>query len=233
MMKIISALGLMLVATPALAQTTPADTGGAYVGAHVAWSDRYSDWLDLGVGPLGSHHARGPQVGVQIGYDLDLGPAFIGARANFSPVGQSGNHVDQVFGYSTIYTERQRSVERWRGEAIARLGTRLGRQLVYAKGGLALSRKYYALTGYFGPDVVFAETTDTRSGWVIGAGVERRVSRRFSAFIDYGYADFGRKLENIRCTPRYPNCGSLDPSLVPVVLKESSPRVEFGINYHF
>lgn len=229
-------LAAALAAAPsaAMAQSTdPVEAGGAYAGVHVAYASRNSDWLDLGVGPLGDHDAKGGQVGVQAGYDLDLGPVFIGVNASATPMGQSGQHIDRVFGTMTPNTEREHSREKWNARATARIGTKLGAFRLYAKGGVALSRKRYELTGYFAPDVVFAETTSTRTGWVIGGGVERRLSRRFSAFADYSYADFGRKLENIRCTATYPSCGSLDPTLVPVALKETSHRIELGLNYHF
>lgn len=48
--------------------------------------------------------------------------------------------------------------------------------------------------------MVFARLASTRTRWMIGGGVESSVSKRFSAFADYSYADFGRKLEKIDCT---------------------------------
>ncbi len=233
MKSTILAAYLALAAAPATALTEAADDGGAYFGVHVAYANRSSDWLDLGAGPLGDHHAKGAQVGVQAGYDLDLGPVFIGLDASATPMGEAGQHIDRVFGTMTPYTELEHSRERWSAGATARIGIKAGAFRIYAKGGLALSRKQYELTGYFAPDVVFARSASTRTGWIIGGGVERWISNRFSAFADYSYADFGRKLEKIYCTATYPACGSLDPALVPVALKESSHRIAVGLNYHF
>ena len=234
-MKILTILAVsgLAVSSSAMAQTTDVETGGLYVGGHVSYSNRESDWLDLGAGPLGGHDANGVQLGVQAGYDFDLGPVFVGVDGRFSPIGQSGRHVDLIFGNITPYTEREHSKELWNASISGRIGANVGQLRVYGKVGMALSRKRYQLNGYFGPDEFFAEKTSTRKGLLVGGGLEQKIAPRVSMFLEYDYVDFGRKLEKLNCTDTHPNCGTLYPSYVPISLKNTNNRITVGINYHF
>jgi outer membrane immunogenic protein len=84
--------------------------------------------------------------------------------------------------------------------------------LLYATGGLAVGEfKYSAQTNLsatvFGPGLggttptgfvlavtgPAASTTDTRLGWTLGAGIERKFSPNWSGKLEYLYMDFGTK----------------------------------------
>jgi len=84
--------------------------------------------------------------------------------------------------------------------------------LLYATGGLAVGDFKYgaqtttsvqvftpglAGTTPFGPPIVLAgavaSSSDTRVGWTLGAGVERKFSPNWSAKLEYLYLDFGTK----------------------------------------
>jgi hypothetical protein len=88
---------------------------------------------------------------LEAGYDLDLGPVFIGLDASATPMGESGQHIDRVFVTMKPDTEREHSRERWSAGATACIGAKAGAFYIYGKGGLALSRKQYELTGYSHP----------------------------------------------------------------------------------
>jgi outer membrane immunogenic protein len=84
--------------------------------------------------------------------------------------------------------------------------------LLYATGGLAVGEfKYSAVSSVsaqvFGPGVggttptgfvlafpaTASSSTDTRAGWTVGAGVERKFTRNWSGKLEYLYMDFGTK----------------------------------------
>jgi outer membrane immunogenic protein len=83
--------------------------------------------------------------------------------------------------------------------------------LLYATGGLAVGGFRYSAQNtfaiqVFGPGLggttpgfalavpgATASQTDTRVGWTVGAGVERKFTRNWSAKLEYLYVDFGTK----------------------------------------
>jgi outer membrane immunogenic protein len=84
--------------------------------------------------------------------------------------------------------------------------------LLYATGGLAVGEFKYSAqatasvqvfgpgsagTIPVGPPLVFAgaaaSSSDTRAGWVVGAGVEHKFTRNWSGKLEYLYMDFGTK----------------------------------------
>ena len=83
--------------------------------------------------------------------------------------------------------------------------------LLYGTGGLAVGGFRYAAQGtvalqVFGPGLggttpgfgftvpgAAAAQSDTRAGWTLGAGVERKITRNWSAKLEYLYLDFGSR----------------------------------------
>ena len=98
----------------------------------------------------------------------------------------------------------------WLATATARVGHAWDRWLIYGKGGLAAAQMRYSLHDQAlstaaapppFPPVAFqtlASTgvftgNDTRVGWTLGAGLEWAFWDRWSASVEYNYADFGQR----------------------------------------
>ena len=79
------------------------------------------------------------------------------------------------------------------GTLTARIGYAWGPVLLYAKGGLALTRDSYQLTDPIVPlpDNILASASETRLGWTIGAGLEWAYIPNWSLKLEYGYLDLG------------------------------------------
>ena len=75
-----------------------------------------------------------------------------------------------------------------------RLGYAWDRTLAYVKAGAALSYDKYVVNV---PGVLSVTPTDTRLGWLIGAGVEYGLTANWSVKIEYNYIDLGTERLNL------------------------------------
>jgi outer membrane immunogenic protein len=109
------------------------------------------------------------------------------------------------------------------GAVTGRLGHVFGRVLGYVEGGAAWERvDYAASTTMIG---MAYRASDTRSGWTIGGG-EYAITEHLTAFVEYGYYDFGT--ERVRLTPQY----SFLPTAF-VDIEDSANVVRAGLNLRF
>ena len=92
---------------------------------------------------------------------------------------------------------------------------------MYAKAGAALAHEKYVVNI---PGVLSVTPTDTRLGWVIGAGVEYGLTADWSVKIEYDYIDLGTERLNIA-----------SPGGATFVFDQSQQvqLVKGGINYRF
>ncbi len=197
----------VLALTPCLSTGSVAaqDWTGAYAGADLgalrttgeaARGDYAGGLLTLDVGnglfPGTNRDVEiSATLGATLGYDRQSGPFVLGAaldavrlnadaRSEFARI--DPNPAPPFTGVNTI-TRYETGLDTL---VMARLraGRSFGPMLVYATGGLALGRveNRFALTipelGYASPDW---SASDTRAGYVLGAGVERRLTPRLSA----------------------------------------------------
>jgi outer membrane immunogenic protein len=73
-----------------------------------------------------------------------------------------------------------------------------------------------------------------RTGWTFGAGVEYAFAQNWSAFLEYDFLDFGSKSTNSTHVLSLPN--NIPPSLVIPIQATASERfnvVKAGLNYRF
>lgn len=225
--------GLFLAACSspaALAQSAP-PSGTFYAGAHATYDKDSNLWDDVAVGYLGEHSSDGVHFGAQLGYDLDLGPLFVGAVATFRPNGVSGEHKDLQF--SDNIPQYDRSDEKWNAQFAGRAGVSTAGFRLYGKTGLALSRKRYTIIGYLVENEVFSSKTTTRSGWLLGAGVERDLAPHIAVFIDYTHADYGYRTVNFSCPTADSACGPAGSSVIPIRLDDKTGNVSVGFNLRF
>jgi outer membrane immunogenic protein len=101
------------------------------------------------------------------------------------------------------------------------------RTLAYIKGGVAWKDTDYSSVDsscLFG--CTTATASDTRFGWLFGAGAEYAFTPNVTAFIEYNYMDFGTENLTYACS------GACDPT----ILADNSNKlhvVKAGLNYRF
>ncbi len=174
-MKLLSGiLAATLTSVVALASANAADMysggggykdGPAYVG--VNWSGLYVG-VNAGYGWSANSDYLDPTGafgGGQIGYNFQRGNIVFGLETDFQGSGISdSNGVDK-------------SSLDWFGSLRGRVGYAFDRALVYATGGLAYGQ--VTNTGW----------AQTQTGWVLGAGLEYKLTPAWSAKVEYQYFD--------------------------------------------
>ena len=203
---------------------------GFYVGAHVGgvWGNKDLNRISLpGVPnafqPFGSHDVSGLIGGGQIGFNWQTGRLVLGIEAQASWTNADGEHVIQP-----AQDTRARTELNWLGTAAVRIGYTWDRALLYLKGGVAWVNEDYSLIQADTGEIL-ATASDTRWGWMVGAGAEMALSGNWSAKLEYNYMDLGNKLRDFTFTPSVGGpafcCG--------VNIEQHLHVVKFGINYRF
>jgi outer membrane immunogenic protein len=173
------AAAVLGLAPAAYAQTS--HTGnweGPFVGVQGGWeeNDVRNPTTAIGTTPVAQAGDTGT-LGVFAGYDKQVQPrVVVGAQAevNFP--------IDSRFGNSLSSLRAKRSVD---------LSLRAGylvtpATLVYVRGGYSNALVDAAANTSAG----YIHGSDDRDGWTLGGGVERKLTDKISARIEYRYADF-------------------------------------------
>ena len=105
--------------------------------------------------------------------------------------------------------------------AAGRAGYAFDRALLYGKGGVAFTRDVADAT-----DGIGGSSTGrfSRTGYVVGGGLEYVFLNNWSARVEYNYLGFGSQLE------RPTSAGGL--VVTPMKVKDNISTVTFGVNYH-
>ncbi len=144
---------------------------------------------------LGYNHRRRSGLVIGAEGDVSFGAEPIGGRERFS---------ESAALFGTV-----------RG----RLGYAVGRWLPFGTGGLAWTREQLARTDpAAGAAARASVVADQRVGWTVGAGVERALTARWRADVEYRYAQFG----------------DADVALAPdirITSALSTQQVRIGLNY--
>lgn len=183
-------LGLITIASPALAGGPYFDWAGPHVGVNggVAWGNTNWNLTFAGVQiTTGSFAVSGGIVGVTAGYDLQSGPWVIGGLADIDWSSIRGNTAGS--GIGTCSPNCATSGD-WLGTIRGRVGFANGPFLPYLTAGLAVGGVSMFHSGK--PSGV---TTSTDVGWAAGAGLQYALAKRWSAWIEYLHADLG----NAKC----------------------------------
>ena len=161
----------------------PYNWNGWYVGAHVGygWGDK--DWSDplFIVTPLGSfnHDFNGWLLGLQMGWNYQSGNWLFGIEGDWAWTNIDGGGTDiAAFNFHADVD--------WLATLTARVGITNDRWLWYLKGGGAWAKESFSVN--FGPSF---SHSDTRSGWLLGVGVEYAWGGNWTSKLEYNYIDFG------------------------------------------
>lgn len=217
---------------PIVAAPIPFSWTGIYVGVHggADWFDK--DWFvpltptNIAGGcpgcprPAGAHSASSWLAGGQIGFNYQFQSIVAGIEAQASWTRLEASNPNLLApAFLTNHSKTD-----FIGTLAGRLGFAWDHALVYAKGGGAWAHdKFFTSTGAL---PVAQTLTDTRRGWMAGAGFEYAFTNNWSAKIEYDYLDFGRKRETLQ--PAAAGAGTFEYDV-----KQTIQLVKVGINYRF
>jgi len=196
---------------------------GFYIGAHVGgawgdkdWSDPFGDFFGTPGASLGSHDVSGVIAGGQIGYNWQApGSNWVfGIEGQGSWANLKGDHIvggDELF----------RTKVRWLATVAGRLGYAWDRVLLYAKGGAAFAGDKFTHIDI--DDNIPFSKDKTRTGWMVGGGLELALAGNWTVKGEYNYMDFGNKQVTIL----------IDGFSTRLDIDQQIHVVKFGVNYRF
>jgi outer membrane immunogenic protein len=194
----------------------------------------------------GSHPISGGFFGGQLGGNWQAGWAVFGiqADAHWADIEGDGSCFDggalSTAGVSFACSDKVTSF----GTVTSRVGAAVDRALIYAKGGWAWEHGQQSVNPTAPFDVMggnnplesitAATSSQSRTGWTFGAGVEYAFAPHWSAFIEYDYLDFGTRDENSTHLLSLPN--NVPARFVIPIQTNVTERfdvVKAGLNYKF
>jgi outer membrane immunogenic protein len=165
------------------------------------------------------NNLRGGIFGGTYGYNWQSGPLVLGFEGDISWSGIKDTFTDNNnSGFCSPATSSCVTDLKWLGTDRARIGYAWDRWLVYATGGVA----YGSVNAYI-QNASQTNETHTRTGSVLGGGVEAMLAPNWSAKLEYLYVNLGDKT-NYHFAP--------SSGIGEKVLVRSS-IVRLGVNYHF
>lgn len=180
---LLAAASLGALAAPAAAQEANTFTGlwGGVIGGYDTSSA--GSTTDDDDGDADDQSIDGFGYGVQLGYDVDLGGAVIGAEAEYADSTANVEFADddfEGFGLGNVETGRDLYVG-------ARLGAKVGPDaMVYVKGGYT-NAKFNINSSYDG--TAFESDFDA-DGYRLGAGAEYALSNNAFVKLEYRYSNY-------------------------------------------
>jgi outer membrane immunogenic protein len=197
---------------------------GFYIGANAGYgwaasndSVTYANPSKAVPGAVGPGSARGGFGGGQIGYNSQINSVVLGVEADFQGAGLSHSTPTQVIGVDSFAATQKIN---WFYTVRGRAGFAFDRALLYFTGGFAGARVV---------DTALVDGTDplsgrtSRTGYVLGGGLEWAFHRDWSAKIEYQFINVGQQ-------------HLFDPQrfvFTQSAIKDQFNTVRFGINYHF
>jgi outer membrane immunogenic protein len=227
--------GPYIGAAPAVEYAEPFRWAGCYGGIHLggAWASKSAtDPVALVQGapsPTGvatvNPNPDGFIIGGQIGCDYQFPSRWViglegavsastikGSVTTALPLGNPGEQANVRASVDLIPS------------ITGRVGYAWDRWLLYAKGGVAWASDSYSVVGNFTGAPFDFTGNGLRTGWTVGAGVEKAIWDHWSVRLEYDYYDFGSSsiamVDNVSGAS-----GALD-------VKQTVQAVRFGLNFH-
>lgn len=206
-------LGLSASVTVAADVTEPAsvnDWSGFYVGLHAGSGsansdykfDPTSDFNNSDISDGFSTNPDGQFAGAQLGYNFQKNNILWGVEADYSWSGIEGSYRNDSLNVN-YYFYGDTDVN-WLASLRGRAGFVLANTAIYGTGGLAFAGAETTVTsdyaGYPEPGITDSDSK-TRSGWVLGGGVETKITSSMTARLEYLHYDFGSESFFYRLDP--------------------------------
>jgi len=230
---------------------------GFYIGAHIggAWADRnghdrfdgdnHGFWAggqvcfdDNGFGRNDGRFI----VGGQVGFNYQVNQWVWGVEGQISALTNADN--DSACGFFTVGVTRDHLFNcndrgNWVATVAARLGVTFGQTgnwLLYVKGGGAFADARFGVRlrddcpwSFCNSDFAFNDNNGTRTGWMVGAGIEYGAWGNWSWKLEYNFMDFGHR--NIHFDSAVLDCECTIARDLNADLRVNV--VKFGLNYRF
>jgi outer membrane immunogenic protein len=179
-------------AMPVKARPVAWSWNGSYIGVNAGYARGDFHGIDPVFGGSAANlKPSGWFGGLQTGYNWQFAPNWLfGVETDnsFADFKQSGFTTGVVVVAANVKIDGFDTLR-------ARLGYVMDRSLVYGTGGFALAHVKFNQTGV-------STWKDYQGGWTIGAGWEYAIDAKWSAKIEYLYADFGRSSDVVFAAPR-------------------------------
>lgn len=180
------------------------DWSGFYLGANLGygWAEseptiRYLD--EVKNTTKLSSDMEGVVGGVQLGYNWQVKNFLVGIETDFSSADISSENSDQIANADDYDIVKENNRINSFGTLRARLGfLPADRLLAYVTGGWAYGDVDY--TTYIDSNPNPSENykyKETKSGWVVGAGLEYGVSEHVTLRAEYLYIDWGNQYDKV------------------------------------
>ncbi len=182
----------MRVKAPVSAPIAPFSWTGCYVGIEGGGNWGRSQHInavsipDISAGvPIADHFdLSGGMFGGTVGCNYQVNNWVFGIEDDLSWTNKKGSGFD-IPPFNTLTTSE--TSEKWIDTLRGRIGIAWDRLLVYGTGGVAFARTDVNICA---PEVCVSDS-QTRSGWVAGAGLEYALWQNVSLKAEYLHADFG------------------------------------------
>jgi len=230
---------------------------GFYIGGHIggAWADRNGHdrfdgnrcfWIDGAVcfddNDFGRNEGRFI-VGGQVGFNYQINQWVWGVEGQISAITNHDNdNACGFFTWGAVHDSLFRCDNRgdWVATIAARLGVTFGQTgnwLLYVKGGGAFADARFrvrlrddCLWAFCTSNFAFNNNDDTRTGWMVGVGVEYGAWGNWSWKLEYNFMDFGHR--NIHFDNAVLDC--IGCAIVRDLNADLRVNVvKFGLNYRF
>jgi outer membrane immunogenic protein len=205
---------------------------GFYLGGNIggAWAQR--DWTD---GFFGLNFNNGTSDGVfigggQLGVNGQFGAFVIGVEWDFDWTGNNSNNGGNGIFVPALGTFAVTSNNNWVSTLAARFGVALDRALIYGKaGGGWVGNNGFTLTNVATGASITGGTSNTASGWLVGAGVEWAFLPSWTFKVEYDYLGLSNRTFVVPFAAPF-------PALVGDTFTSSNRNVQMvkvGVNYLF
>jgi outer membrane immunogenic protein len=163
---------------------SPHDWTGVYLGAQVGYGWGQSSGTQNAGGtffPVVPYaiDPAGAFVGGHLGFNYQTGAIVLGVEADLEASNLEGNTAFSAFNQTYFFNVKADTLASLRGRA----GWADDQLMLYGTAGMAWSHV---------TSPPLANLDGWRTGWTVGAGIERALPRNWSAKLEYRYTDLGR-----------------------------------------
>lgn len=177
--------------------------------------------------------SKGGFGGVQLGYNRQSGALVYGLEADFQGAGIHGKgSVAFGDGEDENFSASAKTDLKWFGTVRGRLGYAVDTTMLYATGGFAFGKVSDKLTATFDegePVSTTVSKSDTVTGYVLGAGIEHKLTPNWSVKAEYDYINLGTTNLGADASAD----GGDDHSIADYKSDNTYHTVRIGVNYSF
>lgn len=223
--RIFVLVGLLAAAAPPALADSGKPWSGCYGGAHAGYG-----WADISGRDIlldhdiGSATARGWALGGQLGCDWQNGNWVWGAQASLAKADLTGSHP---FQNGSGPSDRVSYNIKYLGTLTGRVGYAVAPDtLAYLKAGGAWTKTDHDDSDpapRFGVPYTGRKEVG-RNGWLVGLGVEHRIGKNLSTYVEYEHMDFGRANVTIAYS---------DGVIADYSFNQRMNSLTVGLNYRF